>query len=274
VYADRNLIQLAIGHGTDAAKAFKIEVRGLDLSKDTYFRGEVVERIVGRVWKRRNELLIHAARALEPDFDIETDKIHVGENKLPNPVIAYEELLDHYINGSLSKIHGDLHLGNIIVGPNNSASLIDFAHTRDGHTLFDWATLEVSLLSDLVAPVAGEGWDGARLALRYMDALNTHRTLPADHPELTTSFAAVTSLRRIVGECLATENVWSEYFIALALCALRAIMWETMPVGSRRLMLLIAAQSIGELRNHPQAMLSQEVTSPDDTDHSNPASDQ
>jgi Ser/Thr protein kinase RdoA (MazF antagonist) len=174
----------------------------------------------------------------------------------------------------LSKIHGDLHLGNIIVGPNNSASLIDFAHTRDGHTLFDWATLEVSLLSDLVAPVAGEGWDGARLALRYMDALNTHRTLPADHPELTTSFAAVTSLRRIVGECLATENVWSEYFIALALCALRAIMWETMPVGSRRLMLLIAAQSIGELRNHPQAMLSQEVTSPDDTDHSNPASDQ
>jgi hypothetical protein len=269
VYPDRNIIQLAIGHGTDAAKAYKVEVRGLDLTKDTYYRGEVVERLVGRVWKTRNELLIHAARALEPDFDVEAEKILIRDEKHPNPIIAYEELLDQYVNGSLSKIHGDLHLGNIIVGPNNSASLIDFAHTRDGHTLFDWATLEVSLLSDLIVPVTGDGWDAARTALRYVAAINAREILPEGDPAVTEAFTAVLALREIVEECLATEKNWAEYFIALALCSLRAIMWETMPIGSRRLMFLVAGLAMHELRNRFRTSVGTDTTAPDDTDLSN-----
>ena len=44
----------------------------------------------------------------------------------------------------MSKIHGDLHLGNILIGPAGDAWLIDFEWTRLGHTLLDWAGLEAA----------------------------------------------------------------------------------------------------------------------------------
>jgi ATP-dependent Clp protease ATP-binding subunit ClpC len=272
VYPDRNIIQLAIGHGNDSARAYKIEVRGLDLASDTYYRGEVVEKITGRVWKTRNELLIHAARALEPDFDLDADKITIGTGsleKLPNPILAYEDLLDTYINGSLSRIHGDLHLGNIIVGPNGSPSLIDFAHTRDGHTIFDWATLEVSLLSDIVMPASGESWDDARRLLGIISALNAKELLDPKEEEIVDALNAVKALRQIASGCLANEDNWAEYFVALALCGLRAITWETMPMGGRRLMFLVSALAIHELRNRHKPTGGSDATSPDDTDLSN-----
>lgn len=274
VYADRNIIQLAIGHGTESAKAYKIEVRGLDLTTDTYYRGEVVERITGRVWKTRNELLVHAARALEPDFDLDMDKIIIGEpniDKLPNPLRAYDELLDSYLNGLLSKIHGDLHLGNIIVGPNGSASLIDFAHTRDGHTIFDWATMEISLLSDVVMPSAGESWDDARRVLNYITLLNGQEDVPETAEPITNALMSIKALRHIVSECLAIEHSWGEYMVALAICGLRAITWETMSIGSRRLMFLVSALSFYELRSRYKPSIGTDATSPDDTDLNNTA---
>jgi hypothetical protein len=264
---EQNVVKLAAGYGSEADKrAYKIEVRGLNLEQDVFYRGEVVERLVGRVWKTRDETLIHAARTLEPDFDLQANSILHGEQKMPNPLIAYESLLDRYVNGSLSKIHGDLHLGNILVGPNNSAWLIDFAHTRDGHTLFDWATLEVSLLGDAVMPTTGEGWDNARYILHHMAALNARTTINEPDPHVSSAMAAVAALREIVNECLTTEGDWSEYYIALSLCSLRAITFETMSIGGRRLMFLLAGLCIQELRNKYRSSSSMDTPSPDESD--------
>ena len=52
VYPERNAIQLAIGHGSDSATAYKVEIRGIDLTRDTFYRGEVIEQITGRVWEK------------------------------------------------------------------------------------------------------------------------------------------------------------------------------------------------------------------------------
>jgi ATP-dependent Clp protease ATP-binding subunit ClpC len=263
---ENDVLKLAIGYGNEADKrAYKIEVRGLDLNKQGFYRGEVVERIIGKVWKTRHELLMDAVQEIQPDFDFRGNTIPVGEIRLPNPLMVYEDLLDRHVNGSLSKIHGDLHLGNILVGPNNSVWLIDFAHTRDGHTLFDWATLEVSLLAETVMAAAGESWDAARTALDYLIALEAGIMLQAD-PKIAEAIAPIAAIREIVRECLTDPNNWIEYYIALALCALRAISWNTMALGGRRLMLLVAGLAIQKLNYGLAPSSPLDTPSPDEAD--------
>lgn len=269
VYRDKNSIQLAVGKGSEAARrAYKVEVQNLNMTSDAYFRGEVVERLVGRVWKTRAEILFLAAHALEPDFDARAEMIpgfNKGE-KLLNPLIAYEDLMDRYVNGSLSKIHGDLHLGNILVGPNQTPFLIDFAQTRNGHTLFDWACLEISLLNDVVLPVLGEDWESARQVMRVVAALPEFHLPPDTHVMLAEAVRPLLSVREIVRECLATSENWSEYYIALALSALRAVTWETMSIGGRRLMFLLSAYAISQLRSRLRQAGSLDTLSNDETD--------
>lgn len=262
-------MQLAIGQGTESASAFKIEVRGVDMMLDTYYRGEVVESLVGRVWKTRREELLHALRALAPDFDPEDDKIPVNQGsieKLPNPIFAYEELLDHFINGTLCTIHGDLHPGNIMIGPNQSAFLIDFAHTREGHTVFDWATLESSLLSDVIVTRAGDSWDDARQVLEQVARLNSSNDLSDKDAASSEILASIVEIRHIVRECLAYPDRWGEYHTALAFCGLRALTWETMSVQGRRILYLNAALAIHELQIYLSQGTGSETPSPDETD--------
>jgi hypothetical protein len=259
VYRERNAIQLAVGSGTEAA--YKIEVRGIDLQKDAFYRGEVVERITGRIYKTRAEQLMYAARALSADFDLKAELISIDADfpRLPNPLQMYEDLLERHINGSMSKIHGDLHLGNVLVGPRGTPSLVDFAQARDGHTVFDWATLEISILCDIVMQTVGDSWDHARSVVRTLHALNDDRTIPQDNPPLTQALAAVTAIREIVKD-LITAGDWSEYYMALTMCALRAMTWETMHIPGRRLMFLVAALSI----YHFQPVSGTETPSPEE----------
>lgn len=250
VNREKNTIQLALGKGSEAAKrAYKIQVRGLNLSRDAYYRGETVDRLIGRVWQTREEALIRALSGLDPDFDYRAESIPgIGRPEvLPNPIFAYDDLLDRYVNGAFSKIHGDLHLGNILVGPNSSAFLIDFAQTRDGHTLFDWASLEISLLSDIVMKAAGESWGNARDVLKLIAALNAGAGLGMS--AISAAMQPVSAIRDIVRDCLAVPDQWDEYYIALAMASMRAFTWETMPVGGRRLMVLLAALMIDTLRH-------------------------
>jgi len=52
-------------------RAYKINIRGLNLAEDAYYRGEVIERIGrGRVWEtRRGGADRGGRRRLEPDFE-------------------------------------------------------------------------------------------------------------------------------------------------------------------------------------------------------------
>lgn len=245
INADRGSIVLSSGRGTEAAKrAYKVEVRGMNLEKDAHFRGEVVERISGRLWKTRDEILQMAIAELAPDFDLSAPVIPglVHGAYLPNPLILYDDLLDRYVNGSLSRIHGDLHLGNILVGHHQAAFLIDFAQARTGHTLFDWACLEVSLLDAYVMPAYGQDWDDAREAVHEINgsAGAAFTTIPDE-------LKPIFSIRNIVRENLEQAGNWSEYFIALALCALRASTWETMSAAGRRGAFYLSASAMGEV---------------------------
>jgi len=266
VNRDRNAIKIALGQGTNTTRAYQIEVRGIDFEKDTYYRGEIVEQIIGRIWKTRGGELIHSLRALEPDFDITGESITINEAKLPNPIKVYQKMIDRRVHGTLSTIHGDLHLGNILIGPNNIALLIDFGRTRDGHTIFDWSTLEVSILSEWIAPRLAINWTGAKELLKYLVKINRH--LPINAPgDLNEALQAIVSLRQIIKSCLASPDHWEEYYLSLALVSLRAMTWETMPIESRRMMYLVSALCIFEYEKlTAQPIAREKVTDPTELD--------
>ncbi len=244
----KNIAKLATGFGTEADKsAFKIEVRGIDFARTPLYSGKSVERLTGKVWTTRHEILVEAARKLDPKFSLTGRWIPFDPQPLPNPLQAYDELLERHVNGSMSKIHSDFHLGNILVGPDDSAWLIDFANTRDGHTLFDWATLEISLLGDAIMPRVGDSWEDASLIVRYLAALDIPDRRPVISDEARSGMEAIEVIRDIVRQCLILPDNWFEYYIALTFCALRATTWEAMSLGGRRLMFLFAALSIMEL---------------------------
>lgn len=262
-----NILRLATGFGSEADKgAYRIEIRGINDIQKLFYRGEVLERIAGSVWKTRNDHLLDAMRDLEPDFDFSGRWIMVGDQQFPNPLLVYDDLLDRYINASMSKIHGDLHLGNILIGPNNGMWLIDFGSTRYGHTLFDWATLEMSLLSEGLTNEAGQDWDSLRSVIKIIMALNDASPVSAMSDQMFATIASVTAIREIVRDCLAAEDNWIEYHIALAFCGLRAISWETMSLGGRRLAFLVSAMAIMQLNRQYPNLLASETASPDRTD--------
>lgn len=269
----RKSIQLAVGQGGNFARAFQIEVRGIDFEEDTYYQGEVIEQLTGRVWRTRSEQLNISTRSLEPDFDINKRMIDVHHTSLPNPIMVINEYLDQRITGTMSTIHGDLHFGNILVGPGESALLIDFGHTREGHTLFDWATLEISILNDCIIPMIEHTWAGARLLLKHLITINQQQ--PATEPDvsangtdtpsdLENALQAIHTLRDIVRENLARPNTWREYYIALAMVALRAVTWETLPVQSRRVMYLLAALCLYDFEHHDPTISGVNAPSSDD----------
>ena len=112
-------------------------------------------------------------------------------------------------------------IGNILVGPNNSIWLIDFGHTRDGHTLFDWATLEVSLLGDALAGIAESDWGTVQSIIKQLLTMDNDQTRATASKHVLMTVEAIVALRNVIHECLSTEDNWYEYYIALALCALR-----------------------------------------------------
>lgn len=271
IFPKEHALQLSIGRGNEATRrAFKVRVSNMNFDESFHYRGEVIERLVGRVWETRDDTLQNAALKLDPPFSLKGEKLHIPEIPGPplyNPLHAYEELLYFHIEGATSKIHGDLHMGNILVGPYDSAFLIDFAHSRDGHTAFDWAMLEVSLLSERIIPLVSSDWSFIYEVALYIETLNNHADFPKFNTELEAAFAPLRTVRAIAQRCLNDEHNWMEYHVALVFCALRALTWETTSIGARRLMLLLAALSVEAclrptIHHHRTSNLNQ----PDDTE--------
>lgn len=70
---------------------------------------------------------------------------------LPNPLERLPNLLNQTISGTRSIIHGDLNLENILIGPGGIIWLIDFAETKEGHTLFDFAHLFTEVIAHILS---------------------------------------------------------------------------------------------------------------------------
>lgn len=154
---------------------------------------------------------------------------------LPDPLPRLPELLAESISGSLSTIHGDLNLENVLVGPGNFVWLIDFAQTRDGHTLFDFAHLQAQLIAHVLAQRVTSPVD----YLAFLD----NRPVPA----LAGHHALLLTLREITQRCLFNPVQPREFNLALYVTCLGSLKHANLGETARRLLYLTAAHQVQKL---------------------------
>lgn len=140
---------------------------------------------------------------------------------LPDPLAKLPALLDERLIATQSTIHGDLHLENILVGPGGFVWLIDFAQTRDGHPLYDFALLEASIIAQVIAPQ----FKSASEHLAQLDTLHPLRS----------------TLHDIARRCLFNPSQPREYQLALFMACLGALKYINLNNFQKHILYLTAA---------------------------------
>jgi len=171
---------------------------------------------VGRVIATRESSL----RAFVADFDT---------HNLPDPLEILPRILDETVIGSRSTIHGDLNLENILVGPGDFVWLIDFAETRDGHPLADFAHLEAEIISHVIAPQIDSG-----TYLELLQASNNQSQTPNLQSLLAT-------LHTLASRCMVDPAQSREYHLALFMACLGALKYKNLDHHQKHLLYLTSA---------------------------------
>jgi hypothetical protein len=177
-------------------------------------RGEYAEGAVARITDTRRTLLGGLTAGLD-------------RCALPDPLDGLEERLAERIQGTQSILHGDLNLENILAGPGGTVWLIDFAQTREGHALADFAHLQAELVAHVVAPSSGSLGD-------FVGILQGRKPAPR-------VFGLLDSLEGIAGRCLFNPSQPREYRLALYLSALGALKYSNLDTLQRNFLYVYAA---------------------------------
>jgi hypothetical protein len=150
---------------------------------------------------------------------------------LPDPLGKLAVTEHRNISGTQSPIHGDLNLENVLVGPGGFVWLIDFAHTREGHPLYDFAHLEAEIITQVVAPQVPQARD-------YLNMLSSLDAKTAESHNITSLIQAV---REMAWRCLFNSLQRNEYWMALYTACLGALKFTNLNAHQRHLLYLTAA---------------------------------
>ncbi|HKJ28465.1 MAG TPA: phosphotransferase, partial [Anaerolineales bacterium] len=174
----------------------------------SYFGDVLPGRIVGRVESTRQSFLSGQVAG----FDL------LG---LPDPLAKLPEVLGRTVAGTRSIIHGDLNLENILIGPGETLWLIDFAETREGHPLFDFAHLYV----EVIGHVLSQQVDSPQDFLRGLEE----------------GYPLLDALERAAGRYLFDLNTPEEFTLAAFVSCLGAQKYRNLDDKARHLLYLTAA---------------------------------
>jgi hypothetical protein len=154
---------------------------------------------------------------------------------LPDPLACYPALLAETVAGNQSTIHGDLNLENILVGPGGMVWLVDFAQTREGHPLYDFAHLEAELIAHVIAPQV-------QSATEYLDLLKG-----SPRPAAAPLKLLLDTVHLIAGRCLFNTSRPREYRLALTMACLGALKFANLDEHARYLLYLAAGYLCQEM---------------------------
>jgi hypothetical protein len=148
---------------------------------------------------------------------------------LPDPLEVLPRLLDESVVASRSTIHGDLNLENVLVGPGDFLWLIDFAETRDGHPLADFAHLEAEIIAHVIAP--------------QVSAPEAYLTALRGEPSkmLIPYYALRGTVQEIASRCQFDASQAREYHLALYISCLGALKYRNLSTHQKHLLYLSAA---------------------------------
>ena len=159
---------------------------------------------------------------------------------LPDPLLKLPTLLDERVMGTQSTIHGDLNLENVLVGPGGFVWLIDFAQTRNGHPLFDFAHLEAEIIAHIIAPqMSGEQW---AMSIEQNSKISNYQLL-------------ITTLHSIASRCLFNPSQMREYQLALFMACLGSLKYTNLNTHQKHLLYLTAHKSRKRCRDDPMGRL-------------------
>ena len=151
---------------------------------------------------------------------------------LPDPLPSLPGFLKESLSGTQSTIHGDLNLENVLVGLGGYVWLIDFALTRDGHTLFDFAHLGAEMIAHVIAPQVSSPVD-------YLSAIRS--TLPAGKTMPPVPYTLLYTLQEIASRCLFNPSQPREFHLAFFLTCLGALKYPNLQPFQKHLLYLTAA---------------------------------
>ena len=234
--------------------SFRLRLQGVE-EMDRYRIGAVAPTVSGRVVATRQDLLTSAARnAVDKSVDLAATTLPLPGNsdiRLPNPLPRWPALLQQTLPMKIGTVHGDLNMGNVLVDTQvRTTQIIDCAHARRDHALYDLLRLETeALLHPLAAALFRAGQPLTQIVELYQWLDHVCHTEPHgpgqfalpqklqnDLPDLVTPFILLTTIRNAARDYLATRADWREYYSGLALCLLGALKFaslEKAPVGQQ-----------------------------------------
>lgn len=176
--------------------------------------GRLPNNTVARIVSSRRSMLAEQIGAME-DFG------------LLNPLDGLEDWLQETVAGTRSTIHGDLNPENVLVGSGGLVWLIDFAETREGHPLFDFAHLAAQLIAHVIAPQASS-------PMMYLQRLQLRRE------------PLLSAVEEVARACLFDANVLREYQLGLAVACLGALKHRNLSSTAKQCLFLTAAFYAGK----------------------------
>jgi hypothetical protein len=148
---------------------------------------------------------------------------------LPDPLRRLPELLNESLTGAQSTIHGDLNLENVLVGPGDFVWLIDFAQTREGPPLYDFAHLHAEIIAHIL-PLS---------IATPQDFLALLRGEPGK--DVAACLALLACLDEIEKRCLANPADQREVHLAVFTACLGALKYPNLEPRARHWLYLSAA---------------------------------
>ncbi|RIK28120.1 MAG: hypothetical protein DCC55_38970 [Chloroflexi bacterium] len=237
--------------GETRTASFRLRLQAVS-DLDAYRLGEPAPIITGRVVATRQELLL-AALQPAPDLPahLNAATLPLPENpqvQLPNPLLAWPTLLQEEMPMKIGTTHGDLNMGNVLVDTGaRTAQIIDCAHARRDHALYDLLRLELeTVLHPLATAFFQAGQPPSRIYDFYgwLDQITRSEPHAAGHfalpkpmqyelSALATPFILLTLIRNEARDLLTTPGDWREYYTGLALYLLGALKFASLDRAPR-----------------------------------------
>ena len=188
-----------------------VRIRCRNADSQHFHTGNTVSSVSGIVQHTRCSYLAETAVRIGLTTSLHDQWFLIGRKKMRSPLFRLQEFMGQTIQGTRSVIHGDLNLENVLIGPGELIWLIDFAETREGHSLFDFVRLEVELVTQFIAGSFHSKGFSVQDFLTFMD--NTFNNLPAG--EFEEEAAVLNAVRAMAMRCLYDPQIAHEYYAAL-----------------------------------------------------------
>ncbi|MCL4871589.1 MAG: phosphotransferase [Anaerolineae bacterium] len=176
--------------------------------------------LTGRVVATRRTILTKELGGIEGNW----------RERLQTHLLTLPHLLNETVQGTRSVIHGDLNLENVLVGPEGVLWLIDFAETRMGPPVYDFAHLGAELIAHLVAPQMA---DAAAFQQQFSQE----------------QFPLLVTIERLARQCLFDPENPREYYLALALSCLGALKFSNLSQHQKNMLAAAAVVLFERLRD-------------------------